>query len=90
MPSRKIKEIFYTSKFETRFKKLPRGAQTQTIEKEKIFRENCFDSRLNTHKLKGFKNLWSFSISYSHRILFEFLNRNSVLFVDVGTHEIYK
>lgn len=90
MKTREIKEIFYTSKFEIRFKKLSPEIQKQAIEKEKLLRENCFHPRLHTHKLKGYKDLWSFSINYSHRIVFEFLSNNSVLFIDVGTHEIYK
>ncbi len=60
-------------------------------EREKMFRSNCFDPRLKTHKLKGkFKNYWSFSITYSHRILFGFLDAHSVAFIDIGDHAIYQ
>ena len=58
--------------------------------KEKIFRENIFSSSLKVHKLKGkLKNQWSFSIDNQYRLLFEF-DDNDVIFLDIGTHKIYK
>jgi len=60
-------------------------------EKEKIFRQNFFDSRLRTHKLSGKdKNCWAFWINNSYRIKFIFLSKKEVLFLDIGTHDIYK
>jgi len=86
----KIKNIYYSSHFEKAFKALPSGVGGQAIEKEKIFREDCFDKRLKTHKLKGeLGNYWAFSINYSYRILFEFSGKDEVGFIDVGTHSIY-
>lgn len=86
----KIKHIYYSSHFEKAFKSLPLNVRRQAIEKEKIFREDCFDKRLKTHKLKGkLANYWSFSINYSYRILFEFSEKNEVGFIDIGTHSIY-
>jgi len=87
----KIKNIYYSSHFAKAFKVLPSKIKKQAIEKEKIFREDCFDKRLKTHKLKGkFENYWSFSINYSYRILFEFSDKDEVGFIDVGTHSIYE
>jgi len=86
----KIKNIYYSSHFEKVFKDLPSKIKKQAIEKEKIFRKNCFNKKLKTHKLKGkIKNYWSFSINYSYRILFEFSENNEVGFIDIGTHSIY-
>jgi mRNA-degrading endonuclease YafQ of YafQ-DinJ toxin-antitoxin module len=60
-------------------------------EREALFRENCFHPALKTHKLNGrLKRFWSFSITYSHRILFEFLDTHSVAFIDVGDHSVYQ
>ncbi len=59
--------------------------------KEIIFKENAFDSRLNTHKLHGKeKDCWAFWVNYSYRIKFIFLSDDKVLFLDIGAHEIYK
>ena len=87
----KIKEILYTSKFAHNLKKLSPEIQGQVIVKEKFFRENCFDARLKTHKLKGALDpLWSFSVNYSIRILFDFQTDGSIVFMDIGPHSIYK
>lgn len=87
----KIKKIFYSSHFE-------RELKSQSIETKKIiakrismFQHDCFDPRLKTHKLHGGrKELWSFSITYSNRIVFEFIDDQSVGFIDVGDHAIYR
>lgn len=87
----KIENIYYSSHFEKAFKALPSKIKKQAIEKEKIFRQDCFDKGLKTHKLKGkFESYWSFSINYSYRILFEFNGKDEVGFIDIGTHSIYK
>ena len=58
---------------------------------EKIFRENPFNPILKTHKLTGKeKEAWAFWINYTYRIKLLFLNDEEVLFLDIGTHEIYK
>lgn len=86
----KIKNIYYSSHFAKAFQALPSKIKKQAIEKEKIFRENCFDACLKTHKLKGkLENYWAFSINYSYRILFEFSDKDEVGFIDIGTHSIY-
>ncbi|MBN1494183.1 type II toxin-antitoxin system mRNA interferase toxin, RelE/StbE family [Candidatus Peregrinibacteria bacterium] len=87
----KIINIYYSSHFAKAFKKLPASIKAKTIYKENIFRNNCFDISLKTHKLHGaLNNYWSFSVSESHRILFEFSDKNTVGFIDIGTHSIYK
>lgn len=88
----KVQKIFYTSKFEKAFKRLPKDIKTKAINKEKIFRRNCFDPRLKTHKLKGkFSNRFAFSVDYSYRILFRFRKKkNEVIFENVGPHSIYR
>jgi Txe/YoeB family toxin of Txe-Axe toxin-antitoxin module len=62
-----------------------------TQEREKIFRTDPFNPILKTHKLHGKeKELWSFSINFSHRIKFIFLAEGEVLFLDIGDHSIYQ
>lgn len=85
-----IREIQISSKFERQYKKLPERIKQVAKEKESIFRKNPFDSRLDTHKLHGKeKEAWAFSITKSYRIKFIFLRKGSVLFLEVGTHNIY-
>jgi len=86
----KIKDIYYSSTFKKSLVK-------QSAEKEKItkkikkFLNNPFDPSLKTHKLTGkLASYWSFSVDHHLRILFEFINEETVGFIDIGTHEIYK
>ena len=81
-----IRAIYVTSHFERQYKKLPKSVQTAE-KKERTFRSDAFDSRLDTHKLKGkLRGLWAFSVTRDIRILFEFLNGDEVLFHDIGPH----
>ena len=91
MEKRKIKSVEYSKKFLKSLKKLPKRIIERAELKEKIFKENPFDSRLRTHKLHGEeKEAWAFWIDYVYHIKFIFLSDEEVLFIDVGTHEIYK
>ena len=91
MQTKIIRDIYYSSRFKKRLQKLPKYVQEKATDCEEVFRNNCFDRRLETHKLKGvYKNFWSFSINYSFRIVFRFIDDHSVLFIDVGTHRIYQ
>ena len=70
---------------------MQKNKQKIAIIREKIFRNNCFDSRLKTHKLTGsLKDYWAFSVTHSERILFRFINEKEVIFYKIGTHQIYK
>lgn len=82
--------IVYSSKFEKEYKRLPNAIKDLAEQRENIFRENPFDCRLNTHKLKGkFKDYWFWSIDYKYRIIFYFKNREEVWFISAGDHDIY-
>jgi len=87
----KIKNIFTHPRFDKSYKKLPKRIKDKAKEKEKIFRENPFNPVLGTHKLLGKeKESWAFDIDYHYRIKFIFLSDEEVLFLDIGTHDIYK
>lgn len=88
---RKIREIRYSAEFLKNVVRLPKNIIEKTKEKELLFRENVFNPTLRAHKLHG-KNreAWAFWVNYIYRIKFVFLTENEVLFLDVGTHKIYK
>lgn len=89
--SKKIKLIRYASKFDRAFRKLSLKEKLVAEEREEIFRQDPFDSRLKTHKLKGkLKERWSFSLTYSQRVLFNFYEDGEVIFYDIGDHRIYQ
>ena len=80
-----------TARFDENYKKLPRKVKERVKEKEIIFRNYSFDSRLRTHKLHGKeKEVWAFWIDYTYRIKFIFLDEGEILFLDVGTHDMYR
>ena len=56
-----------------------------------VFLRQPFAARLRTHKLTGkLKGLWAFSVTYDCRVIFSFLNKNTVLLIDIGGHgEVY-
>lgn len=84
-------EIQVTDRFIKQYKKLPSQIKLQAKQKETQFRDNPFDPRLQTHKLVGKeKECWSFSVNYSYRIKFIFLTKQSILFLEIGTHSIYR
>jgi addiction module RelE/StbE family toxin len=84
-------KIYYSSKFEKEYKKLPLRVKRLAEKKEKVFRKNPFEPSLKTHKLTGkLKSYYSFSIDYQYRIIFELVEKDTVWLHSVGTHEIYK
>ncbi|MEK7576763.1 MAG: type II toxin-antitoxin system mRNA interferase toxin, RelE/StbE family [Patescibacteria group bacterium] len=86
-----VEKIRVSKLFEKQYKKLPAQIKELAKQKEFVFRANPFDSRLGIHKLHGKeKELWAFWINRSYRIKFAFLEKGRVLFLEIGTHEIYK
>ncbi len=86
-----IGKIYPTNHFIRAYKSLPEKIKLRAKQREKIFKANPYDPRLNTHRLKGrFKNYWSYSINYEYRIMFRFIDDETVLYHDIGTHDIYK
>lgn len=84
-------QIIYSPQFLKDYGKLNNRIKKRAEIKESTFRKNPFDSRLRTHKLSGkFENLWSFSVDYDCRIIFEFKSEKIVVFHAIGGHAIYK
>lgn len=83
-------KILVLPKFIRQFKKLPPEIKKSAAQKEKFFRQNPFDPRLKTHKLQGeLEGFWSFSVTYSYRIIFDFEGDETVRFYMIGNHDIY-
>lgn len=82
--------ISYTSKFVRKSNKLSTDLKNQLIKAEERFKKDPYDQTLRTHKLKGqLKDYYSFSINYSHRVLFSIEPGGSVVFIDIGDHSVY-
>jgi len=86
-----VQLITITRKFERQYHKLSSGIKEKAQRREKIFRRNPFDPVLETHKLHGKeKEALAFSVDYSYRIKFIFLDNGRVLFLEIGPHDIYR
>ena len=86
-----ISQIHLTKNFLQSFKNLPKKIQDLAKDRDAIFIQNPFDTRLRTHKLKGrLQAYWAYSVNYEYRILFRFVSEENVIYFNVGTHEIYK
>lgn len=86
-----IMEILFLPKFKRQYRKLPEYVKRDVIGKENIFRKNPFDPSLKTHKLHGkLNNCWAFSVNYNIRIIFKFVNKKTVRFFSIGSHDIYE
>ncbi len=86
-----ISQIHISSDFKKSFRKIPKPIQDLATRKDQWFRDDAFDARLKTHKLKGvLEGYWAYSVNYQYRILFRFINLTEVLYYDIGTHEIYR
>lgn len=84
-------KILYSPRFAKEYKKLPLKIKLQAESKEDIFRKDPFDSSLKTHKLSGkLKEFYSFSVNYQYRIVFHLEEEDTVVFDNIGTHEIYR
>lgn len=86
MPPKRI-SVSYSRRFLKQASSFPADILEQAQKRERIFKQNPFDGRLNTHRLHGKeKEVWSFSINYTYRIKFIFLTETEVLFLEIGTH----
>jgi addiction module RelE/StbE family toxin len=81
----------YKPSFLRDFKRLEPALQDAAREKIELFKDKNNHEKLKVHKLRGrLKDYYSFSISYSHRIVFQYEANDFVVFLGVGDHDIYK
>jgi plasmid maintenance system killer protein len=84
-------EIIFAPVFVSRFKRLEPDLQEEALGKVDLFHDRNNHKVLKVHKLKGkFAGLFSFSVNFKTRIIFEFTGKNEVSFLDIGDHDIYK
>ncbi len=87
----KVKNVYYSSHFKRALKRYSKKQKNFIKKHIELFLKDPFHPSLKTHKLKGkLKGYWSFSINYELRVLFEFIDEDTVGFVDIGTHSIYR
>ncbi|MEK7083028.1 MAG: type II toxin-antitoxin system mRNA interferase toxin, RelE/StbE family [Patescibacteria group bacterium] len=89
--TRLIHRIDTSARFEKEFNRLPKYIKKLAHKKDALFRMNAFHPSLETHKLNGLlKDDWAYSVNEHYRVHFYFVNDHTVVYISIGTHEIYK
>jgi mRNA-degrading endonuclease RelE of RelBE toxin-antitoxin system len=84
-------KIIYAREFQKEFRKLPPSIQKIYHQQEKLFRQNWRDRRLHVKKLKDHPLPFSFRITRNYRVIFAFVEEDTVLFATIGHRkEVYK
>ena len=83
-----------TEQFWESFYALTPGQKESTRRAWSIFKQNPFDPRLRTHKIHRLsaqygRTIYAVEIERDLRVVF-YIERNCVVTVDIGTHDIYK
>lgn len=83
-------KINRSSRFKRSFKKLPPKIKEDFDQRIKIFFNDPFTSSLRTHKLKGnLADYYAFYLKDGYRVLFDFIGENTVVLVNIGSHDDY-
>ncbi|OGG49751.1 hypothetical protein A3C18_01040 [Candidatus Kaiserbacteria bacterium RIFCSPHIGHO2_02_FULL_54_11b] len=81
-------ELIITDEFAERYRALPASIQRKLEKQERLFRENPFHPSLHTEKLEPrARQYWSFRVDRTYRVLFRFLDGQTVALITVGTHD---
>lgn len=84
-------DISFKPSFVREFGKLPEDLQDEAMERIELFKDTKNHQKLKVHKLKGrLSSYYSFSVTYSHRIVFSFASKTEVVFLAIGDHDVYK
>ena len=88
---RPIRRVDTSARFEKEFSRLPKHIQQLTHKKDALFRQDAFHRSLETHKLGGaLRDDWAYSVNKHYRVHFYFVDDHTVVYISIGTHEIYK
>ncbi len=84
-------KIIETARFRASFLKLQKPTKQKVKKQFQLFFENIFHPSLHTEKLQPrHKNLWSFRVDRSYRVIFSVSSRDVILLIDIGPHDIYR
>ena len=80
-----------SSRFKRSFKRMPSDVKQDFAKKIRIFKKFPFDPSLHTHKLSGgLADYYAFYLKDGFRVLFDFIERDTALLVNIGNHNDYK
>lgn len=83
--------ITYTPTFVKLFGKLENDLQEEVLEKIELLKKRENHEILKVHKLTGaLKGRYSFSVNYKIRIIFIYQEKEEILLLAIGSHDVYK
>lgn len=83
--------VYPSTRFKKSFKKVPADIKKDFAKRIIVFVNNPFHSSLETHKLKGkLDDYHAFYLQDGFRVIFDFIDSNKVLLVNIGSHDDYK
>lgn len=84
-------KIIFHKNFERRYRKFPVKIRQRVKERNILFEKDPYNPILNNHALNGkYMGYRSISITGNIRIIYKFLEKDTVLFSEIGTHsELY-
>ena len=84
-------EIQYTPAFIRQFNTLEADLKEEAYEKIDLFRDKKNHQKLKVHKLTGrLAGRYSFSVNYRYRIVFSYIAKDTLVFLTIGDHDVYK
>lgn len=80
-------KIFVNKNFVKKYNKLQSSDKKRFKIRRNIFLQDPYNPVLNNHSLHGkYVGYRSISVTGNLRIIYKFLGKNTVLFVEIGTH----
>lgn len=79
--------ILLHKNFKKKYKKLSKDIQEKFKERRNLFFRNPSHPQLNDHPLHGERSRQrSFNVTGDLRVVYEYVQRDTVLFIDIDTH----
>jgi mRNA-degrading endonuclease YafQ of YafQ-DinJ toxin-antitoxin module len=83
--------ISITPNFQRQFSKQEEDLKEEILEKLELLKNKLNHQTLKVHKLKGkLSGRYSFSVNYRIRIIFNFLDKDEIILLAVGDHDVYR
>ena len=80
-------EIEYSRRFIKDFKKIPSSIKKSCLGRIDLFAKDQYHPLLHNHRLEGkLKDFYSININADWRIIFQYINKNKIYLVEIGTH----
>ena len=80
-------KVLFSKNFIKQYKKLPQDMQKKIRKRTDLFRRDSRNRLLNIHNLKGEKkHILSMNVTGNYRVLFEWVEKNTAMFYEIGTH----